>query len=331
MRRWLGACLTFLTLSARPTAAHDARPAYLEIRETAPGRATLLWRTPDGGGTRFPAALQLPAGVRSLETAAVAEPGGVHVERRLLDLGSGGLQGRISFPGLEAGTVDVIVRLARADGSDTTEVVHPNRAWLDIAPSRGRWALAGGFLVQGIRHILTGADHLLFVFGLVFLVGTPWRLAKTITGFTLAHSLTLAVATFTGVRVPGPPLEAAIALSILFLGPEIIRAGRGETSFTIRNPWVVAFAFGLLHGFGFASGLTVMGLPRTDIPLALLAFNGGVEIGQLGFVAVVLLARRALRATLAWPRVVRALPAYTVGSLGAFWMIERVATMLGGR
>ncbi|HEX4824359.1 MAG TPA: HupE/UreJ family protein [Candidatus Polarisedimenticolaceae bacterium] len=324
-RRALPLGATLVLLATASAAAHEMRPAYLEIRQTSPGRGALVWRTP------APVALELPAGLRTLDDAVVAEPGGLRVERRDLDLGASGFDGRrIAFPGLEAAGIDVIVRIVRTDGTATTAVVHPGRPWIEIAAARSRLATLGDFVVQGIRHILTGPDHLLFVFGLVFLVRTPWRLAKTITGFTLAHSLTLAIATIGGVRVPAPPLEAAIALSILFLGPEIVRARRGETSFTIRNPWVVAFAFGLLHGFGFASGLAVVGLPHADIPPALLGFNGGVEIGQLAFVAVVLIAGRAVRALgVAWPRFAEAIPAYAVGSLGAFWLIERVAAMVG--
>jgi hypothetical protein len=127
------------------------------------------------------------------------------------------------------------------------------------------------------------------------------------------------------------PLNAAIALSILFLGPEVVRVWRGQTSFTIRHPWVVAFAFGLLHGFGFASALTSAGLPRAELPLALLSFNVGVEIGQLGFVLLVLLIERAFRILeIHWPRWVQALPGFAVGSLGAFWTIQRVAILLSG-
>ncbi len=126
------------------------------------------------------------------------------------------------------------------------------------------------------------------------------------------------------------PLNATIALSILFLGPEIVRVQRGETSFTIRHPWVVAFAFGLLHGFGFASGLTAMGLPAAEIPLALLLFNVGVELGQLGFVLLVLALVRATRVLeIVWPRWAEAFPGYAVGSLGAFWTIQRTLVLLG--
>jgi hydrogenase/urease accessory protein HupE len=178
---------------------------------------------------------------------------------------------------------------------------------------------------------LLGVDHLLFVLGLLLIVGDRWMLLKTITSFTVAHSITLAIATLGYASAPLPPLNAAIALSILFLGPEIVRHWRGQTSFTIRHPWVVAFAFGLLHGFGFASGLTTMGLPQAEIPLALLLFNVGVEIGQVGFVLLIVLLSRAF-ATLQirWPRVVEALPGYAVGSLGAYWTIQRTLILIGG-
>ena len=217
------------------------------------------------------------------------------------------------------------------DGTHSTELVRPSRPWLEIAAPRSALATAGVFLTQGVEHILLGVDHLLFVLGLLLIVRTPWMLVKTITAFTVAHSITLAIATLGYAHVPTAPLNAAIALSILFLGPEIIRAWRGKTSFTIRHPWVVAFAFGLLHGFGFASGLAAVGLPQSDIPLALLMFNVGVEIGQLAFVALMLLLVRAFKVLqVHWPRLVELLPAYVVGSLGAFWMIQRLVLMVEG-
>jgi hypothetical protein len=217
------------------------------------------------------------------------------------------------------------------DGRHTTTLVHPSQPWIEVASSRGPLAVAAGYLTAGIHHILLGVDHLLFVLGLLALVRTPWMLVKTITAFTVAHSITLAVATFGVASVPAAPLNAAIALSILFLGPEIVRAWRGGTSFTIRHPWVVAFAFGLLHGFGFASGLLALGLPRGDIPLALLAFNVGVEIGQLAFVALVLLLVQAFKVLrVHWPRLLELAPAYVIGSLGAFWTIQRFVLMVEG-
>jgi hydrogenase/urease accessory protein HupE len=184
--------------------------------------------------------------------------------------------------------------------------------------------------VQGIRHILFGADHMLFVLGLLLIVKDRFMLLKTVTAFTVAHSLTLAIATLGYAAAPMLPLNAAIALSILFLGPEVVRSWRGETSFTIRHPWVVAFAFGLLHGFGFASALTGAGLPRQDLPLALVTFNVGVELGQLGVIALVLALERSFRILeVRWPRGVEALPGYAVGSLGAFWTVQRLALLFG--
>ena len=226
---------------------------------------------------------------------------------------------------------DALVRVELLDGRTMQTIARPSQPWLEIAATQSRWEVTGTYVVEGIRHILFGSDHLLFVLGLLLIVGSGWMLVKTITAFTVAHSITLAVATLGYAEAPAPPLNVAIALSILFLGPEIVRVWRGETSFTIRHPWVVAFAFGLLHGFGFASGLTSMGLPKAEIPLALLLFNIGVELGQIAFVVLVVLLERAFRVlAIRWPRWVEALPGYAVGSLGAYWTIQRVAVLLGG-
>jgi len=188
-----------------------------------------------------------------------------------------------------------------------------------------------GYLWLGFEHILLGIDHLLFVLGLLLIVQNRWMLLKTVTSFTLAHSITLAIATLGWASAPAAPLNAAIALSILFLGPEIVRVWRGETSFTIQHPWVVAFAFGLLHGFGFASGLSTIGLPQAEIPVALLLFNVGVELGQLVFVVVILALERSFRVLeVRWPRWAEMFPGYAVGSLGAFWFIQRTWMLLGG-
>jgi len=330
---WLLASLLFALLLAPLAArAHEARPAYLELKETAPGQFSLLWRTPVLAGMRLPLVLTLPDDVRDVKPPVVEELSDSLLERRWIDAGPNGLAGkRIEFAGLQLTITDVLVRVEMQDGRNWMMVARPSQPWIEMAQPRGTAATAVTFLTQGIEHILLGVDHLLFVLGLLLLVRTPWTLVKTITAFTLAHSITLAIATLGYAHVPVPPLNAAIALSILFLGPEIIRAWRGETSFTIRHPWVVAFAFGLLHGFGFASGLTAIGLPHGDIPLALLMFNVGVEIGQLAFVALILLMVRAFKLLqVRWPRSMALLPAYVVGSLGAFWTIQRLVLMVEG-
>ena len=185
------------------------------------------------------------------------------------------------------------------------------------------------FFQLGVEHILTGVDHLLFVLGLLLIARDRWMLLKTITAFTLAHSITLAIATLGWANAPAPPLNAAIALSIFFLGPEMVRAKRGGTSLAIQHPWVVAFAFGLLHGFGFASGLSALGLPHSQLPFALLLFNLGVEAGQLFFVAIILLLMRSFRLLeIRWPRLTEWFPAYVVGSLGAYWTFQRTAILV---
>lgn len=320
-----------MATSASSLHAHESRPAYLEVKETAAGQYSLLWRTPLLSGMRLPVELEFPDDVRNLKSPATQELIDSVLTRCWIEAGPNGLGGkRISFPGLQGTITDVLVRVELLDGRSWTAIVHPSQPWVEITAAQTRLEVMGAFVVQGIRHILFGADHLLFVLGLLLIVKDRWMLLKTITAFTIAHSITLAIATLGYAEAPMLPLNAAIALSILFLGPEIVRSWRGETSFTIRHPWVVAFAFGLLHGFGFASALTSAGLPKADLPIALLSFNGGVEIGQLSFVALVLLLERAFRILeVRWPRWAEALPGYTVGSLGAFWTVQRLAIMFG--
>ena len=334
-RTWRRAGIALLALlcllGAWPAArAHEARPCYLEIKETAPGRYDLLWRTPVLAGMRLPVLLKLPDDVKNLKEPQVQELADSLLERRSIDAGPQGLAGRrIEFPGLQFTITDVLVRVQKLDGTTVQSIVRPSQAWLDIAAAQSGWQVALTYGVEGIRHILFGADHLLFVLGLLLIVQSRWMLLKTVTAFTVAHSITLAIATLGYAEVPALPLNAAIALSILFLGPEVVRAWRGETSFTIRHPWVVAFAFGLLHGFGFATALTSAGLPRSDLPLALLSFNVGVEVGQLGFVALVLALVQSFRVLrIHWPRWVQLLPGYTVGVLGALWTFQRVGLLI---
>lgn len=327
--RLAGPLIAFV-LTIHGACAHESRPAYLELKETASGRFAVLWRTPVLAGRRLPLELKMPDVVRDLKEPQMQELADSIVERRWVDAGPNGFAGkRIDVVGLQFTITDVLVRVELLDGRTMQMIARPSQPWVEIAAAQSWWQVMGAYLVEGIRHILFGADHLLFVLGLLLIVKDGWMLVKTITAFTVAHSITLAIATLGYAEVPAPPLNAAIALSILFLGPEIVRSWRGETSFTIRQPWGVAFAFGLLHGFGFASALTSAGLPRDDLPLALLSFNLGVEVGQLGFVALVLAVERSFRVLeIRWPRWVQALPAYAVGSLGAFWTVQRVALLI---
>jgi hydrogenase/urease accessory protein HupE len=330
---WLSTGLLLATLFAAPAAwAHEARPAYLEIKETSPSQFSVLWRTPVLAGMRLPIGLTFPDDVKDVREPNVQELADSLVERRSIDAGPNGLAGkRIEFAGLQLTITDVLVRVEMLDGRKSSTIVHPSQPWIEIAASQSWIGLTGTYIVQGIRHILYGTDHLLFVLGLLLIVKNRLMLLKTVTAFTVAHSITLAIATLGYAEVPVAPLNAAIALSILFLGPEIVRFWRGETSFTIGHPWVVAFAFGLLHGFGFASALTSAGMPKHELPPALVSFNVGVELAQLAFVALVLSLERSFTVLeVRWPRWTQALPGYTVGSLGAFWTVQRVIMLVGG-
>jgi hydrogenase/urease accessory protein HupE len=321
--------LPALMLALGAAHAHEARPAYLEIKETAQGRYSVVWRTPVLAGMRLPVVLQLPDDLKNLNEPVVQELTDSLVERRWIDAGPNGLAGRrIEFPGLQLTITDVLFRIERLDGTRATELVRPSQPWVEIAVARGPLAVAGAYLVHGIEHILFGFDHLLFVLALILIVRRGRTLLWTITAFTLAHSITLTLATLGIVHVPGPPVEATIALSILLLASELVRVQRGQASVTARWPWIVAFTFGLLHGFGFAGALTEIGLPQGDIPLALFMFNVGVEIGQLIFVAVVMGMLACVR-HMHFPRVIErpalSIATYAIGIAAAFWFIERLS------
>jgi hydrogenase/urease accessory protein HupE len=273
--------------------------------------------------------LKFPDGVRDVAEPVVQELTDSLVERRVIEAESGTLAGkRIEFPGLQATITDVLVRVQTLDGAYSTTLVKPSQPWIEISVSKGPLAVAGAYLIHGIEHILFGVDHLLFVLALVLIVRSYRVLLLTITSFTIAHSITLALATLGMVHVPGPPVEAAIALSILLVAVEIVRQERGQSGMTARWPWVVAFSFGLLHGFGFAGALTEVGLPQSDIPLALFTFNVGVEIGQLAFIGAVLgviaLVKR-IKITRVLDRYALPAATYAIGALAAFWFIERLA------
>jgi len=309
--------------------AHEVRPAYLQIDEVGPGRYQLLWRTPVLSGMRLPVVLRLPDEIRDLTAPAAQELSDSVVERRVFDAGAGGLAGkRIEFVGLQGTITDVLVRVQMLDGTHSSTLVRPSQPWVDIATSQGPLAVAGAYLSHGIEHILLGVDHLLFVLGLILIVRSTRMLLLTVTGFTVAHSITLSLATLGVLHVPGRPVEACIALSILLLASEIVRLQRGEPSLTASWPWAVAFAFGLLHGLAFASALIDIGLPQGDVPLALLAFNVGVEAGQLAFIAAVLgviqLAKQFRMPDIVAYRL-RTVTAYGVGTVAAFWFVERLA------
>jgi hydrogenase/urease accessory protein HupE len=245
----------------------------------------------------------------------------------------GGLNGKtIAFPDQATTRIDILVRVARADGTEQLGRVIPGTPGFTVNASPGRFEVVRTYTLLGIQHILTGFDHLLFVLALVILVNGTRRLLWTVTAFTLAHSITLALATLGIIHVPGPPVEATIALSIVFVASEIVQQARGREGLAAKKPWLVAFSFGLLHGLGFAGALAEVGLPQNAIPLALLFFNIGVEIGQLLFIAGVLLLSQAARRLTAGrfhTPAASIVPAYAIGGIASYWVIERVSAFWG--
>jgi hypothetical protein len=311
--------------------AHESQPGLLELKQLGENRYRVIWRAPIYYGKPHPARLELPEAWRTVGEPTVRQFPDSALYQQVVDVPVNTINGSvIRFPGLEGTITDVFVRIFRLDGTTGSQVVRPGKPYAMLRGERPWYVSAGEYLGLGFHHIILGVDHLLFVLGLLIIVRGHMMLLKTITSFTIAHSITLALATLGYANLPRPPLNAAIALSILFLGPEIVRVWRGETSFTIEHPWVVAFAFGLLHGFGFASGLSVTGMPRAELAPALLFFNVGVELGQLGFVALIFIVIHSLkRIEFRWPQWAHVVPGYTVGSFGAYWTIQRVTMMLG--
>jgi hydrogenase/urease accessory protein HupE len=324
MRRW---SLLLLALFQLPAHAHELRPAYLGLREVAPETYDVLWKVPARGeGSRLDVEVRFPP-----DTTRLTDPAGLYTgDSQILRWRirrTGGLTGAaISIEGLAATGMEVLLRLDRADGTSATHRFTPEASTyvVEDGPSLGR--VARTYLGLGVEHILLGVDHLLFVLALILIVQGGRRLLITVTAFTLAHSVTLALATLGFVHVPSPPVEAVIALSIVFVACEIVHGDRGTPGLTSRWPWIVAFTFGLLHGFGFAGALAEVGLPQRAIAPALLFFNVGVEAGQILFIAAVLLASRPLRRVgRRFPRSTRTVPAYVIGGVAMFWLIQRIA------
>lgn len=322
------AALACLFLLSGPVQADVFQPAYLELRELGGDEYAVLWKVPARADSRRLAVhVRLPEGAEELTRPAPFIANGAWVERWNVRF-EGGLVGqRIVIEGNAAGVSDIIARVERLDGSSQVERLEIGTPEFTVEPPQGTGDIAWAYLVLGVEHILGGIDHLLFVLALLLVVRGGKRIVATVTAFTVAHSITLVAATLGFVHVPGPPVEAIIALSIVFVAVEVIHGLQGRPGITARAPWVVAFSFGLLHGLGFAGALEEVGLPQTAIPIALLMFNVGVEVGQLIFIAAVLLlgalAKKLMEKSEEWAVP---LTAYMIGSVAAFWTIERVAS-----
>ena len=323
LARCLAACLAGVAawlMIAAPAAAHEVRPAYLEVIETAPGTYDVTWKQPVLDGRRLKIDPVFPEAC-AREGEYVASPGGTLVQRWTTHCNLN--VGEIRIDGLERTLTDAFVRIDRLEGDDLGAVLRPSSPVLDLTVPTG--APVAAYFRIGVEHIIFGWDHLLFVLGMVLLV-RPRQLLLTLTAFTVAHSITLAAATLGGIPLPGPPVEITIAMSIALLGAEAMHRIKGWDTLSQHIPWAIAFGFGLIHGFGFAGALSEIGLPKGAEALALLLFNVGVEAGQVLFVSVVLAAAFIVHKLAAGRMVpVRVGLAYFIGFMGSYWAIERIA------
>lgn len=304
--------------------AHESRPGYLQLNVTDEESVDVLLKIPALGNMRLGLYPNMPLNCVAKDSPARYIVDNAYTERNSFQC-SGGLYGRtVAVDGLSTTLTDVLVRVERSDGTEQIARLTPSKTSFIVEATPGALAIATTYLTLGVNHILSGIDHLLFVFALLLLVEGTRKLVWTITAFTAAHSLTLAAATLGLVQVPQSPVEAVIALSIVFVASEIVHVSRGRPGLTQRRPWIVAFVFGLLHGFGFAGALNEIGLPEQSIPLALLLFNVGVELGQLGFIGVALLIYAILKKfTINYPEWSNQAAGYLIGTVAAFWTIER--------
>jgi hydrogenase/urease accessory protein HupE len=315
---------------AGPAAAHLLAPSLFDLRERDSGVLDVAWKMSLLQAPSTDLRPELPPHCAPLSAPTARRDASGVTLRWAEDCGSRGIVGeRLRVVGLDRSRTDALVRVELRDGRRLQAVLSGGEASF-IVPERQRPArVVIDYVDLGVEHILSGLDHLLFVLGLVLLVQSRRTLLYTVTAFTLGHSVTLSLAVLGFVDFPPRLVEFAIASSILVLAAELSRPSEGEPHVLRRRPWALAFAFGLLHGLGFAGALAAVGLPPEEIPLSLLSFNVGIELGQLVFIAVVLLARAALRPRAArGPAWLQAAPAYAIGSLAAFWCIERAAALV---
>lgn len=320
-------CAWLFSLFALPLHADEIRPAFLQLTETGPGVYQVLLKVPARSEVqRLALEVIFDDSVRPLSQRQRGYVDGADIQQWQVRR-EGGLSGAtLNIDGLQRMNTEVLLRVENLDGTSILHRLTPASPTYVVADHPTLGQIVWSYLVLGVEHILIGLDHLLFVLALMLLVKGVRQLVATITAFTIAHSITLSLAALDVVAVPIPPVEAIIALSIVFVASEIIHTQNGRPGLTQRKPWIVAFTFGLLHGLGFAAALGAIGMPQTAVPAALLFFNIGVELGQLMFVAAVLAVVWLVhRLPLSPPHWSRLIAPYAIGSLAAFWVVERVA------
>lgn len=321
--RFLALCLMLVALAA-PARADELRPGYLELTQKSATTWNMVWKAPIRGRLATNAVPALPkictttTPRRELVNGSVVATSAVNCTASLAGQ-------KVGLRGLDATFADALVRIAPLGRPVQAARLTPDEPMAEVATRPVSAQVAKTYFVLGVEHILAGYDHLLFVVSLVLLISGGWQIAKTVTAFTVAHSITLIATTLHLISVPRQPVEICIALSIVFLAVEIVKAKPDEPRLSQRIPWAIAFAFGLLHGFGFAGALAEIGLPEGEVPTALLTFNLGVEVGQLAIVGAGLLFLSAMRRFFPTklPSACMIL-SYSIGSIAAFWFIERL-------
>ena len=324
--RSIASALLALTLAilASQAVAHEVRPGYLRIQEIDTETYDVLFRVPARGELRMALYVSLPEQCRNRGEIRAWQQNAAFMERWIA-ICPGGLVGHdVTIDGLAYTLTDVLGRYERLDGTTQIARLKPSEPSFTVSDSESWQEVAATYTTLGVEHILLGIDHLLFVLALLMIVSGWRKLVATVTAFTVAHSITLAAATLGWVNMPQAPVEAIIALSILFVAAEIVHWRQGKEGVTRRKPWLVAFTFGLLHGFGFDGALSEIGLPEHAFPLALLFFNLCVEAGQLLFIGVVFAAWAVIR-KVPMPEWAWRIPVYGIGTMAAFWTIERIS------
>ncbi|MHA3977291.1 HupE/UreJ family protein [Halovulum sp. GXIMD14794] len=333
MTRLAACCLIWLMVLAGAALPHALQPGFLDLKPVNTDIWRVYWKVPTVGAGRMQIDAVLPETCDARSAGQMRFDGTAYVAEWLATCPGGLTGGTITIEGLEATQTDVLVRYETKPGAAQSQRLTPATPAFTIPEPLGTWGIVATYTELGISHILRGVDHLMFVFALILLIRDRRRLIGAVTAFTVAHSISLAAAALGWIVVPAPPVEAIVALSIMFLAAELLRSGQGKVHLSERYPWVVAFAFGLLHGLGFARALLEVGLPEGEVPLALFAFNVGVEIGQLMFIALVLIVGALLGRL--YQRMVNSLStpgrrglatmSYAMGGIAAVWFVTRIA------
>ena len=326
---WLALVLTGL-YPLMPASADEIRPALLDIKEKSTGLFAVTWKVPTRGGRALAITPEIPESLELLGSRIMQDMAASRIERATYKNNKDSLTGQtIRIEGLSALQTDVLLLVQLQDGTEHSAILRPASPSFTIPLQASKLKIAGDYWRMGTIHILEGVDHLLFVLALMLIVQGVGPLLKAVTAFTVAHSITLALATLDVVQMPAAPTEAIISLSIVFLATEIVHARNGQIGLTERYPWLIAFIFGLFHGLGFAGALAEIGVPQHEVPLALFMFNVGVESGQILFIAVVLgLLALLRRLPVNVPEGAWRLVPYSIGGVAAFWTIDRVMSFV---